>query len=234
MLKIISLIFKLISLLFVAFLVWFGFTFYKHFSAMEERGMTRVAALEDAFLHTSGVVKDLFEEIYSGNIKDALSLFSSKISKEASAKELFIDSRGVPEVYFKIISYDVLREDGIYEKRKDPLYIDIWFYGKPYNKKVVFENGYFKEEKAIKNTDDFIENKLSPLKINKNITEKKLIAIVGESDCVLTSEDINIETYRFKESAERPLLSATFVDGKLMFLSSGVIFLSENEEKICP
>lgn len=234
MLKLLSIIPKLISLLFLAFLVWFGFTFYKQFSALEDGGMSRIAAAEQAFNNTADITKSIFNNLYSGNIKESLSFLSKKLSKEMQAQELFIESRGVPEVYLKTISYDALDENSIPKKRDNPFYIDIWFYGKPYNKKVVFENGYFKEEKLIAVTEDFISNPLSPLDIDNNISKNELLKIMGEADCVINSQNGDLTTYRFQENNERPLLSATFANNKLIFLSSGVIFLSEGEKKLCP
>ncbi len=233
MLKLLSIIPRLISLLLLAFLIWFGFVFYKQFSALEEEGVSRVAAAEQAFAHTADITKNIFNSLYGGNIKKGFSFLSNKFTKEIDAKEQFIASRGVPEVYIKIISYDVLGENGFHQKRKTPLYLDIWFYGEPHNKKVVFENGYFKEEKTIKNTDDYIVNPLNPLDINNNITANKLLKIMGDADCIIKGEDSSLVTYRFQEKEGRPLLSATFTDDKLIFLSSGIIFLSEGEEKIC-
>ncbi len=230
MFKILSGIFKIISLLFIAFLVWFGFTFYKQFSALEEDGVTRISAAEQAFIFTADIAKDMFSAFYN----KGASLLNYKL-KEEDARELFIESRGIPEVYFVTISYDVLRDDGTVQKRTTPLYLEIWFYGEPYNKKVVFENGYFIKESDIKDTSEFVKNPLSPLDVKVSLTKNKLTSIMGEPTCTLESEEEKntLTTYRFKEDSNRPLLSATFAGDKLIFLSSGFVFLTEQEKSLC-
>jgi hypothetical protein len=237
--KIISFIFKaikmgarIISVIFLIFAIWFGYNFYVVFSDLAERGVDKESAAMEAFSVTLDKTVNVFEKIPNSiNIPNP---FSNSYSEEERIRELFIETRGFPEAYVLIVSYDKI-EEGVPIKREESLRFEVWFYGYPYNKKVVFENGFFKEEGSISSADGLIENSVSPLFFNEKTTKSEVQGVFGAPSCIITDnagEDV-LTTYRFKETENKPLAAVTFMNEKLISATVGVVFLSENEESLC-
>nr|MDA3814877.1 hypothetical protein [Patescibacteria group bacterium] len=216
------------------FFIWFGYNFYITFSDLEERGVERQEAAIEAFTTTFSKTKDNFNNIYEKVPSFSLPFFSNNYSDKESISELFVETRGIPEVYVIMISYDEIKDETPI-KRDSSLRFEVWFYGDPYNEKVSFENGFFKETKGIDATDKLVENSVSPLFFNSNTTKNEIESVFGLSDCIITEQagGDTLTTYRFKETATTPLLAVTFVNEKIIAVSSGIIFLGDNEDSLC-
>ncbi len=230
--KSIKVIKKIVSVILLIFIIWFGYNFYVAFSQFTESGVDKETAAIEAFNTTLNSMVSAFERIpRSIDIKNP---FLRSYTNEENIRELFIETRGMPEAYVLIISYDKIKE-GVPIKRENPLQFEVWFYGDPYNNKVVFENGFFKEEKRISATDDFIGNSVNPLIFNEGTSKSMVQSIFGTPSCTLTEkagEDV-LTTYRFKETNNTPLAAVTFVNEKLISVTAGIVFLSDNEEQLC-
>jgi hypothetical protein len=221
---------RIILIIILIFFIWFGYNFYITFSDLEERGVGRQEAVIEAFTITFNKTKNGFSNIY-GKIP---AFFTNEYSDKEGIREIFIETRGIPEVYVIMISYDEIK-DGIPIKRSSPLRFEVWSYGNPHNEKVSFENGFFKEKKGIIATDEFIENNISPLFFNTNTTKKEVQGVFGLPSCIITEQagEDTLTTYRFKETEITPLAAVTFVNEKIIAVSSGIIFLGDNEDSLC-
>ncbi len=230
--KIITMGARIISILLLIFIIWFGYNFYVVFSDLTERGVDKETAVIEAFDTTLSNTTRAFKEMSSGiSIENP---FTNSYAEEESIREFFVETRGLPEAYVLTISYDKIKE-GVPVKREDPLQFEVWFYGDPHNKKVVFENGFFKEEKSISSVDDFTENSVNPLFFSEKTTESEVKSVFGVPSCTITDnagEDV-LTTYRFKETENKPLAAVTFMNEKLISATVGVVFLSQNEESLC-
>ncbi len=230
----IKLIMKIISIALLIFIIWFGYNFYTNFCELEERGLGRNQAAIEAFTTTFNKTKNSFNNIYEKIPPLPFSFFSNEYIDKENIRDIFIKTRGIPEAYIIIISYDEIKE-GVPVKRDEPLWFEVWFYGEPYNKKVVFENGFFKKETKIDAIDDFIDNSVSPLFYTNNTTKNEMQSIFGVSDCIITEKAGNdtLTTYRFEEKATTPLTAITFINEKIIAVSSGIVFLGDNENSLC-
>ncbi len=232
--KLIKVGMRVLSVVSLIFLIWFGYNFYNNFSKLEELGVNSEEAIIEAFTTTLSETKDSFSNIKEGVPSISFSFFINEYSDKDDIREAFIKTRGLPEAYVIIASYDEIKE-GVPVKRDEPVWFEIWFYGNPYNKKVVFENGFFKEEKRIDNVDGFIDNNISPLFFTENITKNGVQSVFGTPSCTITEQagSDTLTTYRFKETASTPLVATTFVNEKIIAVSSGIVFLGDNENSLC-
>ncbi len=223
---------RIISIAIFIFLLWFGYNFYNTFSELRERGMGREQAAIEAFTFVVDKTKNQFNNI-SKKIP-SLSFFTNEYSEREDIRNIFIETRGIPEAYLIIVSYDEIKE-GVPVKRSEPIWFEVWFYGEPYNKKVIFENRFFKEERSFSATDEFINNNISPLFFNERATKNSVQAVFGTPTCTISEQagDDTLTTYRFKETSKTPLAAVTFVNEKIIAVSSGIVFLGDNEKTLC-
>ncbi len=232
--KLIKIGIRILSVISLIFLIWFGYNFYNNFSELEERGVSNEEAITEALTITLSEVKDRFSGIKEGVPSISFPFFINEYSDKDNIREAFIKTRGLPEAYVIIASYDEIKE-GVPVKRDEPVWFEIWFYGNPYNKRVVFENGFFKEEGRIDNVDGFIDNNISPLFFTENTTKNEIQSVFGAHSCAITEQagsDI-LTTYRFKETVNTPLAATSFVNEKIIAVSSGIVFLGDNENSLC-
>jgi len=223
---------KVISVLLLLFFIWFGYNFYLVFSESVERGNNEEVAAVEAFNKTLSKTTSLFEKIPKSI--DIQNPFTNPYAEKENIREIFIETRGVPEAYMIIISYDEIKE-GVPIKRENPLRFETWFYKEPYNSKVIFENGFFKGEKNIGETEGLEENSASPLAFDKKTSKSEIQNIFGKESCILTERagaDV-LTTYRFKETNNTPLAAVTFVNERLISATVGIVFLSDNEQELC-
>ncbi len=223
---------RIVSIVTLIFFIWFGYNFYIIFSNLEESGVEREEAAIEAFTITLNKTKKRFNDVYE-NIP-SFSFFSNEYSDKGNIRDTFIKTRGIPEAYVIMISYDEIKNE-VPIKRSEPLRFEIWFYGDSYNEKVSFENGFFKERKEIVATNEFIENSISPLFFDTDTTKKKVQSVFGLPACIITEKagDDTLTTYRFKETATTPLTAITFVNEEIIAVSSGIVFLGDNEDSLC-
>ncbi len=225
---------RVISIILLIFFIWFGYNFYTTFSDFEDRGMERQEAAIEAFKIAFGETKDKISAVYNKIPSFSIPFFGNDYSDRENMREIFIETRGIPEVYLIMISYDEIK-DGVPVKREESLRFEVWLYGDSYNEEVSFENGFFKERKNLSETDGFIENTVSPLFFSTSTTKSEVQSVFGPPACVITEQAGNdtLTTYRFKETATTPLAAVTFVNEKIIAVSSGIIFLGDNEESLC-
>jgi hypothetical protein len=221
---------RVISIITIIFFVWFGYNFYITFSDFKEGGVDTQEAAIKAFTIILDKAKNGFSDIY-----DKVPSFSiNKYSDKENIREIFIETRGIPEAYIIMISYDEIKNK-VPLKRESPLRFEMWFYGDSYNEKVAFENGFLKERKGIINTDELMKNNISPLFFNVDTTKNEVKKVFGVPSCTITEQagDDILVTYRFKETSVTPLAAVTFVNEKIIAVSSGIIFLGDNEDSLC-
>jgi hypothetical protein len=225
---------RLISIILLIFFIWFGYNFYTTFSDLEEQGVERQEAAIEAFTSTFSKTKDKFSVVYNKIPSFSIPFLGSDYSDKENMREIFIETRGIPEAYLIMISYDEIKEE-VPVEREDPLRFEVWFYGDPHNEKVSFENGFFKENKKVNATDELVENTISPLFFNANTTKNEIQSVFGAPTCVITEQagEDTLTTYRFKETATTPLMAVTFVNEKIIAVSSGIIFLGDDEDSLC-
>ncbi len=241
--RLIGAFFKFVAIAILIFIIWFGYNSYNNYTTLSKDNNFS----QDVALEALNLSLEKTKELFASPYEKASSLFFqlsrgwgsyfSSSYKDVSLREIFIEEKGIPEAYLILISYDKLTEENFPIKRDKPLFFETWIYSKPYNKKIVFENGFFLEEGRIKESDIFFKNRISPLLFTTDTRTEDIIDIFGEEACVFKEEaggDI-ITTYRFEDSEEKglPVSSVTFVNEKLISVSVGIVFLGDNEEKLC-
>lgn len=225
---------KVTSVLLLLLFVWFSYNFYITFSELEERGVNREEAAVEAFKTNIERTRNKFDDAYKRFSSISFSFFTSEYSDEEKIREVFIKKRGIPEVYVIIISYDEIKE-GVPVKRSKALRFETWLYGDPYSEKIVFENGFFKENSNISNVDGLVKNNVDPLFFNENTTKREVQEMFGLPSCTITESAGNdiLTTHRFKETTTSPLMAVTFLNEKITAVSVGIVFLGDNENSLC-
>ncbi len=212
------------------------YNLYVDFSDLKNRGLD----VEDAALKALDMnmlkVKDQFDAYYRkygsylSNIPSWFNFSFDVDYGDYSLREEYLSVRGVPEVFVVMMSYDQLKEGEVI-KREKPLRFESWMYGGDYRKKVVFENGFLKEEKSIKSIGELAKHSLSPLFFHQNTTIGEVRKILGSESCAVTDKG-GVVTYRFSETDKRPITSVSFVNNKFISATVGIVFLGE-QESLC-
>ncbi len=228
--KIIILLFKILRVLLIILVIWFGYIFYNNYTNLSTGDGFDPDTVNSALTLSLEEVRDIFDVPY--NIISPI--FTNKYA-DNSLKEVYIEERGIPEIYIIMISYDKINKEGVPVEREKPLIFETWTYGKPHNKQVIFENGFFLEEKDLPSEDVFLKNSLDPTNFRADITKEEALSLLGVAECKATEDagsDI-LTTYRFKETESRPVSSVTFLNEKLIFLSVGIVFTGDENGQLC-
>ncbi len=242
--RLIGAFFKFIAVAIFLFFIWFGYNSYNNYLSLSENDNfsyeVALKALNLSIEETRDMLSSPYERVSSlfSGLSGGLGSYFNNNYKDISLREIYIEEKGVPEAYLILISYDKLTEENFPIKRDEPLFFETWIYGKPYNKKVIFENGFFLEEDRVAEVDIFFENRVNPLLFTTETKKEDIIGIFGNKECVFEEEAGNdiITTYRFKGSEEKgiPVSSATFINNKLMSVSVGIVFLGDSNKELCP
>ncbi len=219
---------QIFSLFMVVIVIWMGYRVYDDFDKFKKGGMNDESAIVESLDVNMGQARDfLTERLDALRGLEVIPKEFLNNEEKPILREEYIRARGIPQVYMILNSSDKLSEKGIPVQRDEVLRLEVWIYGPPYNKKVVFENGFLREEKDVNQEEGFSVNSLSPLSLNEKTSIEDVKKLLGNPTCIL--DDGPIRTLRFEDDEKRPLVSVTFKDNKMISATVGIAFLGEKK-----
>ena len=225
-----KLIFRIFNLILLIVIVYFGYAFFHTVYLEKNKGVSIEQAIKTGALNTVSKARPIVEGVAS--------IFDGVDYKSADAQSAFIKTRGIPDIYTIFFSDAEFDEKGRVVQKEETRRIDTWFYDGPYDSVVSFDNGFFVEEKDIKDSIDLKEHSISPLFFTSTTKPEDVTGLLGFPDCAeefKTEGDI-IVTIKYNITPERPLVSVSFSDDKIISATVGIAFMKEGAtgNVLCP
>jgi len=225
-----KLIFRIFNLILLIIIVYFGYAFFHTVYVEKNGGVSLEQAIKTGALNTVSKARPIIEGV--ANIFDGVDYES------ADAQAAFIKARGIPDMYTIFFSDAEFDEKGRVAQKEETRRIDTWFYDGPYNSVVNFDNGFFIEEKDIKDSIDLKEHSISPLFFTSATKPVDVTELLGFPDCAeeFKTEGNTIVTIKYNIAPERPLVSVSFSDDKIISATVGIAFTKEDAtgNVLCP
>ncbi|MGC8719926.1 MAG: DUF4214 domain-containing protein [Thermodesulforhabdaceae bacterium] len=163
---------------------------------------------------------------------------STSMDALSSDQKAFITSRGNPVAFSIIFGSERLNSQHVTEYAGSVRRIDSWFYNAEKLTSVVFDNGYFVEEKELSNHNDrFVPTHLSPALFTACMTRDDVIAVMGEPTCIRQERSMGrIYTYLlYNPSNTIPAATVVLENNMLVNVTAGyaISYTGTNQPDLC-